>query len=166
MYKEETFLNELKKSTPKLKAYSQILTLRDESDLHDDLFQDTVLQMIEKIELFDGKNLTSWGSKIMKNIYLNLKQRNVVKLKSDEYLGYFSDRVSYNNGDEFQVMGHFNEALNNLTNQPKKIIHMRYAKEMKFQEIADELGISCACARSTHSMHIGKVREELKEYIS
>jgi RNA polymerase sigma factor (sigma-70 family) len=163
MLREELFLNKLKAATPKLKETSLYLTTKDDSDLQDDLLQDTLLAILENYDKFDGRNMLAWGNTIMKNLYINMKNKKR-SARNYEALELVYPRVSINNGEELLVMRQIEDALSVLTPRSKQIIRMSCVDGMKFSEIADELGISIVTARVIHSVNIKKIKKGLLEY--
>ena len=143
---------ELEKLDVPLKAFSLRLT-QNQTDA-EDLYQDTTLVIITKIEQFQqGTNFKAWASTIMRNLFIEncrKKSRRATILK--EIKGYHPlwgavNRTRNNNGEAFLNYEELLLMVNTL-NQELRIPFWMAHQGYKYEEIATHLNIPIGTTKS------------------
>ena len=133
---------------PRLAYYSEQI-IGDNINV-DDIVGDTLYLMWENRKNFHSHNeLKNYLYLTVKNKSLNYIKHNIVKNKynqlhdNEESDTNFEDLII-----EQEVHGFLHYALNNLPKECAKIIDLIYIKGLKYQEVADELGVSIDTVKS------------------
>lgn len=136
------------------KLFSYILFVVHENDLANDIFQETFVKVITKLQ--EGKYVPSgkfaaWIMRIAHNVimdwYRDNRTQNIIELNDDNDLSNINNNVSSvcNAEDRFvneQVMSDVKKMMNLLPPTQREIVFMRFYQEMSFKEIAETTGVS------------------------
>lgn len=125
----------------------------------EDLLQTTVLKALEKKDYFEsGTNLFSWTSKIMFNEFASrYRRRTKFETKYDPEPYIEKQRVSADQARKAEVR-EVGEAMSELSEEHRKVLIMVTIKGMKYQQVADKLGIPVGTVRS----RLYRAREQLQ----
>ncbi len=136
------------------KLFSYILFVVHENDIANDIFQETFVKVITKLQ--EGKYVPSgkfaaWIMRIAHNVimdwYRDNRTQNIIELNDDNDLSNINNNVSSvcNAEDRFvneQVMSDVKKMMNLLPPTQREIVFMRFYQEMSFKEIAETTGVS------------------------
>jgi RNA polymerase sigma-70 factor (ECF subfamily) len=125
----------------------------------DDVLQNTLLKAWKNLGSFRGDaSVKTWLYRIATNeslTYLEQKKRryhqDVEGLEND--LRHSLQGGAYINGDELQLKLH--NAILTLPDRQRAVFNMRYFDEMKYEEIADVLGVTVGALKASyhHAAH-------------
>lgn len=145
-----------------LYLYNLALKFTRNDQLAADLYQDTVLRIWQKQNMFaPGTNFKAWAGTIMRNLFVNSLRKTKYPMKYDETVGttFISNPSTYELND-----GHLNvlyadvrhevEALDEIFRRPFLLYYEGYS----YKEIAELLAISEGTVKS----RINTARTRLK----
>lgn len=136
------------------KLFSYILFVVHEQDLANDIFQETFVKVITKLQ--EGKyvnsgKFSSWIMRIAHNVimdwYRDSKAQNIVDTSEDNDLSNIKgDNVAdCNIEDKYvneQVLRDVKKMMNLLPPTQREVVFMRFYQEMSFKEISETTGVS------------------------
>lgn len=133
-------------------VYSKILFIVRDSELANDLFQDTFIKVVDTLKKGkyneEGKFLP-WVMRIAHNLSIDHFRRckKMRMLRATEQFDVFDtiqtdelhaeDRIIRD-----QIHQDVRDLLETLPEEQRAVVHMRIERELSFQEIADETGVS------------------------
>ena len=146
-------------------VYKYLFCLTHNSDIAEELTQETFYKMIKKIDTFKGNSkLSVWLCEIAKNLwYDELRKKKYQTVSYDEI--EVSDSTAYKqnvennyiNKEEFDETTKRIETLDNLS---KRVLYLRLNSDMSFKEIGDILGKTETWARVTFYRAKSKIKED------
>ena len=146
-------------------VYKYLLCLTNNSDVAEELTQETFYKMIKKIHTFKGNSkLSVWLCEIAKNLwYDSLRKKKIKTISYDEIKN--SDSIinkenienSYINKEEFDET---TRKIENLDNLSKRVLYLRLNSDMSFKEIGSILGKTETWARVTFYRAKQKIKED------
>ena len=136
------------------KLFSYILFVVHEQDLANDIFQETFVKVITKLQ--EGRSIGSgkfsaWIMRIAHNVimdwYRDNRAKNIVETSDDNDLSNVTgnDITDFNIEDRYvneQVLRDVKKMMNLLPPTQREIVFMRFYQEMSFKEIAETTGVS------------------------
>ena len=136
------------------KIFSYIMYIVKDEDLANDLFQETFLKAITKMQ--SGKYTDSgkffwWLTRVAHNViidhYRALKNRHVVEPTKDNDLSNLNSNSVLDSCREsemanIQVLCDVKRLMEALPEQQREVVFMRYYQELSFKEIAKITGVS------------------------
>ena len=136
------------------KLFSYILFVVHEQDLANDIFQETFVKVITKLQ--EGKyvttgKFTAWIMRIAHNVimdwYRDNRAQNIVDATEDNDLSNINSANTFDHNIEDryvndQVLRDVKKMMNLLPPTQREIVFMRFYQEMSFKEIAETIGIS------------------------
>lgn len=154
--------------------YTYILRLVKDSEIADDIFQETFVKAITTIKqnkyTGDGKFL-SWLTRIAHNLIIDFfrqeKVNNLVSADNEET--NILNRKNLSEGtieDEIitgQILDDVRTLVNALPEDQRKVVEMRYYRDMSFKEIAQHTGVSINTALGRMRYAIMNMRRYAKE---
>ncbi len=156
------------------KLYSYILYLVHNSDVADDLFQDTFVRAIMTIR--QGKYTESgkfypWLTRIAHNLIIDQfrQEKNENAISNDEVDSdlfnnvRFSDKSIEQQIIDQQTLCDLSRLMEHLPETQKEMVHLRYYKNLSFKEIADMQGVSINTALGRMHYAIINMRRMAKE---
>ena len=156
------------------KLYSYILYLVHNSDVADDLFQDTFVRAIMTIR--QGKYTESgkfypWLTRIAHNLIIDQfrQEKNENAISNDEVdsdlfnNARFSDKSIEQQIIDQQTLCDLSRLMEHLPETQKEMVHLRYYKNLSFKEIADMQGVSINTALGRMHYAIINMRRMAKE---
>ena len=146
-------------------VYKFLLSKTFDSDLAEELTQETFFQAVKSIHKFEGKSdIFTWLCSIAKNqLYSYLKKNNKEILNIDEALEiqteslenvYFSD---FNKLEILKILHKFQEPM-------KEVMYLRITGDLSFKEIGEILGKNENWARVTFYRGKEKLIKEVKKH--
>lgn len=135
------------------KLFSYIFFIVKDQDISDDIFQETFMKAIVTIK--NGKysengRFYSWITRIAHNLIIdqfrNAKSENLVSCENEDYDLLNNQELceSYIEADiiNLQIMDDIKKLVENLPDNQKEIVMMRFYQDMSFKEIAEATGTS------------------------
>lgn len=136
------------------KLFSYILFVVHEQDLANDIFQETFVKVITKLQegrYIDSGKFSAWIMRIAHNVimdwYRDNRAKNIVETYDDNDLSNVTgnDITDFNIEDRYvneQVLRDVKKMMNLLPPTQREIVFMRFYQEMSFKEIAETTGVS------------------------
>lgn len=136
------------------KLFSYILFVVHEQDLANDIFQETFVKVITKLQegrYIDSGKFSAWIMRIAHNVimdwYRDNRAKNIVETSDDNDLSNVTgnDITDFNIEDRYvneQVLRDMKKMMNLLPPTQREIVFMRFYQEMSFKEIAETTGVS------------------------
>ena len=136
------------------KLFSYILFVVHEQDLANDIFQETFVKVITKLQegrYIDSGKFSAWIMRIAHNVimdwYRDNRAKNIVETSDDNDLSNVTgnDITDFNIEDRHvneQVLRDVKKMMNLLPPTQREIVFMRFYQEMSFKEIAETTGVS------------------------
>lgn len=136
------------------KLFSYILFVVHEQDLANDIFQETFVKVITKLQegrYIDSGKFSAWIMRIAHNVimdwYRDNRAKNIVETSDDNNLSNVTgnDITDFNIEDRYvneQVLRDVKKMMNLLPPTQREIVFMRFYQEMSFKEIAETTGVS------------------------
>ena len=136
------------------KLFSYILFVVHEQDLANDIFQETFVKVITKLQegrYIDSGKFAAWIMRIAHNVimdwYRDNRAKNIVETSDDNDLSNVTgnDITDFNIEDRYvneQVLRDVKKMMNLLPPTQREIVFMRFYQEMSFKEIAETTGVS------------------------
>lgn len=136
------------------KLFSYILFVVHEQDLANDIFQETFVKVITKLQegrYIDSGKFSAWIMRIAHNVimdwYRDNRAKNIVETSDDNDLSNVTgnDITDFNIEDRYvneQVLRDVKKMMNLLPPTQREIVFMRFYQEMSFKKIAETTGVS------------------------
>ena len=136
------------------KLYNYILFVVRDPELANDVFQDTFVKVITKLQegkYTDSGKFSFWLTRIAHNIimdgYRQQKSEHIVETTEDNDLSNLrcEDLLDINRENEFvtaQVMKYVRHIMEALPAAQREVVYMRFYQELSFKEIAETTGVS------------------------
>lgn len=136
------------------KLFSYILFVVHEQDLANDIFQETFVKVITKLQegkYIDSGKFSAWIMRIAHNVimdwYRDNRAKNIVETSDDNDLSNVTGNgiTDFNIEDRYvneQVLRDVKKMKNLLPPTQREIVFMRFYQEMSFKEIAETTGVS------------------------
>lgn len=135
------------------KLFSYILFVVHEQDLANDIFQETFVKVITKLQegkYIDSGKFSAWIMRIAHNVimdwYRDNRAKNIVETSDDNDLSNVTGNgiTDFNIEDRYvneQVLRDVKKMMNLLPPTQREIVFMRFYQEMSFKEIAETTGV-------------------------
>lgn len=136
------------------KLFSYILFVVHDQDLANDIFQETFVKVITKLQerkYIDSGKFSAWIMRIAHNVimdwYRDNRAQNIVEPTEDNDLSNINSTncLETNIEDRFvndQVLSDVKKMMNLLPPTQREIVFMRFYQDMPFKEIAETTGVS------------------------
>ena len=136
------------------KLFSYILFVVHDQDLANDIFQETFVKVITKLQerkYVDSGKFSAWIMRIAHHVimdwYRDNRAQNIVEATEDNDLSNINSNscLDYNVEDRYineQVLRDVKKMMNLLPPTQREIVFMRFYQEMSFKEIAETTGVS------------------------
>ena len=136
------------------KLFSYILFVVHDQDLANDIFQETFVKVITKLQerkYVDSGKFSAWIMRIAHNVimdwYRDNRAQNIVEATEDNDLSNINSNncLDYNIEDRYinePVLRDVKKMMNLLPPTQREIVFMRFYQEMSFKEIAETTGVS------------------------
>lgn len=149
-------------------VFKYLVCLTGNSDIAEELTQETFYKMIKKIHTFKGNSkLSVWLCEIAKNLwYDELRKRKFKTVSYDELKDFDLSENKESIENEYinkEKIGEANNKINELDILTKRVFYLRLNSDMSFKEIGQVLGKSETWARVTFYRGKQKVKEESKD---
>lgn len=157
------------------RLYSYIYYIIKNADMADDLFQETFVKAI--VTLKQGRYVENgkfypWLTRIAHNLLIDQfrTERNENTISSDEVEGeiFGSCEPSYNSTESLMVyeqsLKDVKKLMDNLPENQKEVVFMRYYQNLSFKEISDITGVSLNTALGRMRYAILNMRKMAQEH--
>ncbi|MCR5152521.1 MAG: sigma-70 family RNA polymerase sigma factor [Prevotella sp.] len=136
------------------KLFSYILFVVRDHDLAEDLFQETFVKVITKLQqgrYVNSGKFAAWIMRIAHNVIMDWyrlqRTEKTVEPTPDNDLSSLSDNSDYELAAEMrfvneQVLLDVKRLMNKLPPTQREVVYMRFFQEMSFKEIADATNVS------------------------
>jgi len=136
------------------KLYSYILFVVHDPEIANDIFQDTFVKVITKLQegkYTDSGKFSFWLTRIAHNImmdtYRHQKSSRIVEPTEDNDLNKLrsDDLMDINRENEFvntQIMADVRNIMNALPTAQREVVYMRFYQDLSFKDIAEITGVS------------------------
>lgn len=136
------------------KLFSYILFVVHDQDLANDIFQETFVKVITKLQerkYVDTGKFSAWIMRIAHNVimdwYRDNRAQNIVEATENNDLSNINSNncLDHNIEDRYineQVLRDVKKMMNLLPPTQREIVFMRFYQEMSFKEIAETTGVS------------------------
>jgi len=146
-------------SNEKLRRYAIRLT-RD-SDIADDLAQETFIRAIDHLDLLsqlrEGQRL-AWLNRALKNLFIDqqrTRQRQQRLMREMTQQAQLAQRIHSDSHPMMRLL--LQDALDQIPERYRELLYNHYVLGMTSQEIASELGIPAATVRSRLHLALKKL---------
>ena len=157
------------------KLFSYILFVVRDREIADDLFQETFVKVITKLQ--EGKyspsgKFSAWMMRIAHNVimdlYRGLKVQKIVDTSDDNDLSNISTNDFYSMDIESQyvnaqVLKDVKKLMNFLPASQREVVYMRYYQQLSFKEIAEMTNVSINTRLGRMRYAILNLRRMVKE---
>ena len=157
------------------KLFSYILFVVRDREIADDLFQETFVKVITKLQ--EGKyspsgKFSAWMMRIAHNVimdlYRGLKVQKIVDTSDDNDLSNISTNDFYSMDIESQyvnaqVLEDVKKLMNFLPASQREVVYMRYYQQLSFKEIAEMTNVSINTSLGRMRYAILNLRRMVKE---
>lgn len=157
------------------KLFSYILFVVRDHEIADDLFQETFVKVITKLQ--EGKyspsgKFSAWMMRIAHNVimdlYRGLKVQKIVDTSDDNDLSNISTNDFYSMDIESQyvnaqVLKDVKKLMNFLPASQREVVYMRYYQQLSFKEIAEMTNVSINTSLGRMRYAILNLRRMVKE---
>lgn len=152
------------------KVYSYSYFLTRSSEQAEDLTQELFAKIwIKRAELKSIENFDAWLTTLVRNSAYNYLKRNAVeqkalrKIQVSQHLESLSVEDSLINKEYSKI---YQEAINQLPPQQKKVFLLSRNEGLKQEEIASNLGISLNTVKNHMKAALFSIRTYMKSYVS
>ena len=157
------------------KIFSYILFIVRDHDTADDIFQETFLKVISRLQqglyATTGK-FSAWVMRIAHNVIMDWyrlhKVENVVEANTGNDLSNVGTDITVGNIESQyvndQIMNDVRHIMNRLPATQREVVFMRYYQDMSFKEIADATNVSINTALGRMRYAILNMRRMAKVY--
>lgn len=158
------------------KLFSYILFVVRDQDVANDIFQETFVKVITKLQegkYTDSGKFSYWISRIAHNAimdwYRQLKNEKIIEAPEDNNLSNIRSTavIDINRENEIikeQVLSDVKKMMNSLPAPQREVVYMRFYQEMSFKEIADITGVSINTSLGRMRYAILNLRHMAKEH--
>ena len=136
------------------KLYSYILFVVRDPELANDVFQETFVMVITRLQegkYTDSGKFSFWLSKIAHNVIMDTfrqqKSEHIVEASEDNDLNKLrtQDLMEKNRENEYvnsQILLDVRHLMDTLPAPQREVVYMRYYQDLSFKEIAEATGVS------------------------
>ena len=158
------------------KVFTYIMCIVKNEDLANDLFQETFLKVISKLQnrqYSDTGKLYYWITRIAHNVIIDYyrrqkndkivdgpKENDLSVIKSTDVLDINRETEMTNN----QTLKDLIFLMNQLPEQQRSVVYMRYFQNLSFKEIAEETNVSINTSLGRMRYALMNMRKYSREY--
>lgn len=158
------------------KLFTYIMFVVRDQELANDLFQDTFVKVITKLQegkYTDSGKFSYWITRIAHNVimdwYRMQKNEHIVEPTEDNDLSNLNENsvIDRNIESDFinnQIMQDVRRMMNNLPTPQREVVYMRFYQGMSFKEIAEITGVSINTALGRMRYAILNLRKMAREH--
>ena len=158
------------------KLYSYILFVVHDRDKADDVFQETFVKVISKLQegrYTDNGKFSAWLMRIAHNVmmdwYREQKQGRIVETDEENDLSKLggNDLFEGNIENQYvksQVMADVRKMMDSLPAPQREVVYMRYYQQMSFKEISETTNVSINTSLGRMRYALLNMRRMAKEH--
>jgi len=158
----------------KKRVYTYILLIVKNSQLAEDIFQDTFIKVIKSLrkgKYQDKGKFVSWVLRIAHNLvidyYRKQKYQNTVSNDDTDYDLLNSKSLAEDNIEDVlvhnQIMQHVRVLVDHLPDDQRNVVYLRHYCGLSFKEIADQTGVSINTALGRMRYALINMRRMIEE---
>lgn len=136
-----------------LSTYARIRLKVIDRNLMDDLIQDTMLVVVQKIESFDGKSINAWAQRILHIEYYKHVNRSVKDYAKKK--GY---RLDFKNSEFLEDQTFLPLVMSMLNTDEQEYIQAKYIDKLSIDQMKSKMSMSKTCL---HTFGV-KIMEKLR----
>ena len=141
-------------------VYKYLFCLTHNSDISEELTQETFYRAVKKIDTYNGKcKISVWLCQIAKHLWYNQCRKNKRIVDTDETF----DKEDPQNIEEQFIAGEekvlLYKKMQNLDEKTREVMYLRITGELSFKEIGEILGKTENWARVTFYRGKSKLKE-------
>lgn len=142
-------------------VYYTILSILKDSNISEDIMQETYLKALEKIHSYKPKaSFKSWIVTIARNLALNEYNKRKRELNVDSQTDEYMFGSVENNSEKELIV---KEILLKLKDTEREVVLLHVVGDLKHREISDLLGIPLGTVTWTYNQAIKKLKDELEK---
>ena len=158
------------------KIFSYIIYVVKDEDLANDLFQETFLKIITKMQngrYTDSGKFIWWATRIAHNVIIDhfraVKSNKITEQGKDNDLSKLSNNslLDINRESELaneQVMKDVKRLMDSLPETQREVVFMRYYQDLSFKEIAEQTKVSINTSLGRMRYALINLRKLTREY--
>ena len=158
------------------KLYSYILFVVRDPELANDVFQETFVKVITRLQegkYTDSGKFSFWLSKIAHNVIMDTfrqqKSEHIIEASDGNDLNKLrrQDLMEKNRENEYvnsQILKDVRHLMDTLPTPQREVVYMRYYQDMSFKEIAEATGVSINTSLGRMRYALINMRRLAKEY--
>ena len=158
------------------KLFSYIMYVVKDEDLANDLFQETFLKIITKMQngrYTDSGKFIWWATRIAHNVIIDhfraVKSNKITEQGKDNDLSKLSSNLLLDNNRESelaneQVMKDVKRLMESLPEAQREVVFMRYYQDLSFKEIAEQTKVSINTSLGRMRYALINLRKLTREY--
>ena len=158
------------------KIFSYIMYVVKDEDLANDLFQETFLKIITKMQngrYTDSGKFIWWATRIAHNVIIDhfraVKSNKITEQGKDNDLSKLSNNSLLDNNRESelaneQVMKDVKRLMESLPEAQREVVFMRYYQDLSFKEIAEQTKVSINTSLGRMRYALINLRKLTREY--
>ncbi len=163
-------------SRNEVKLFSYIMFMVHDQDIANDIFQETFVKVISKLQkrqyVVNGK-FGAWCMRIAHNVmmdmYREIRNKHIIDASEDNDLSNIGGDsiLSGNAEDEIvngQVLSDVKKMMNLLPPVQREVVYMRYYQQLSFKEIAEATGVSINTSLGRMRYALLNLRRMAKEH--
>lgn len=163
-------------SRNEVKIFSYIMFVVHDEDLANDIFQETFVKVITKLQkrqyVANGK-FGAWCMRIAHNVIMDMYRYNrskcIIEPTDNNDLSNFSDESILLGNAEVdivrnQVLSDVKRMMNLLPPTQREVVYMRYYQQLSFKEIAEMTNVSINTSLGRMRYALLNLRKMAKEY--
>ncbi len=148
-------------------VYKYLLCLTNDSDISEELTQETFYKMLKKINSFNGNSkLSVWLCEIAKNLWYDYLRKKKVKTVSYDEMKISDSMINKENLENQYInkekLDETTRKIESLDTLSKRVLYLRLNSDMSFKEIGKILGRTETWARVTFYRAKQKIKEDYK----
>jgi RNA polymerase sigma-70 factor (ECF subfamily) len=149
------------------RLYGFFYRLSRDKTLSDDLLSELFVKLVEKIRNYRGGHFDAWLFTVASNVWhdrLRAKQRDDKAMdarKAQLELEAQQKRIS---GQEIEMTDRLGRELENIDQQSRELIMLRYYSRMGFKEIAQSQGMPIGTVLSKVHRALARLRQLMEQY--
>ena len=163
-------------SRTKTKLFTYILFVVRDRDFADDIFQETFVKVITKLQQGKYTNsgkFSAWLMRIAHNVIMDLYREHRSERIIEPTEGNDLSNISYNDLLDTNVENHYvneqvmtdvRKMMNMLPPSQREVVFMRFYQEMSFKEIAEATGVSINTSLGRMRYAIRNLRRMAREH--
>lgn len=141
------------------RLYAYCLSVLRNKEAAEDVFQTVVMTMYEKRDLFKGGNFSAWLFTIARHFSIKAS-RKMSRMTSLEDVSI--EEALEQNDEDVLLNEALNKAVQELPENYRKPLELRYFGGFSYEQIASTLGIGLSSAK----MRVSRARKMLQKFLS